>query len=100
VLCFTQIFERRVHARFHEELHRRETPEAARRAYRQMMEDEKDHLGWVAAWLRGQVGAAEGLERYREIDRRVFDEIKPFEECLWQLPGLGRECLPEAVAFS
>ena len=94
VLCFTQIFERRVHTRFHEELHRPETPEPARRAYRHMIEDEKDHLGWVAAWLRGQAGAAEGLECYREIDGSVFTEIKPFEERLWELPGLGRECLP------
>ena len=91
VLCFTQIFERRVHTRFHEELRQPGIPEPARDAYRRMMEDEKDHLGWVAAWLEGRPGASEELERYRAIDRTVFAELAPFEECLWEVPGLGRE---------
>jgi rubrerythrin len=100
VLCLTQIFERRVHTRFHDELHRPETPEPARRAYRQMTEDERNHLGWVAAWLRGQTGAAEGLRRYRQIDYAVFAELKPFEERLWELPGLGCECALRALTIS
>jgi rubrerythrin len=100
VLCFTQIFERRVHTRFSTECQRPETPEAARRAYRRMMEDEKDHLGWVAAWLQSQPGAAEELNRYRVIDRAVFAELEPFEERLWEIPGLGSECTPESTRLS
>ncbi len=100
VLCFTQIFERRVHTRFFEELRRPGTPEPARRAYRRMMEDEKDHLGWVAAWLREQPGAADGLERYREIDRVVFAELEPFEDRLWEVPGLGRERALEPLSLN
>ena len=94
VLCFTQIFERRVHTRFHEEARRPETPEPARRAYRQMMEDEKDHLAWVAAWLRDQPGAAVGLEQFRAVDQAVFAELARFSDCLWEIPGLGREPAP------
>ena len=91
VLCFTQVFERRVHTRFHAELQRADTPEPARAAYRRMMEDEKDHLAWVAEWLRREPGAEERLEFYRRIDRVVFREIEPFAERIWDVPGLGAE---------
>lgn len=92
VLCFTQIFEQRVHRRFHEELRRADTPEPARRALARMIEDEKDHLAWVAAWLGKRPEAPAALRWYSIIDRRVFAELQPFEQCLWKIPGLGREC--------
>jgi hypothetical protein len=98
VLCFTQVFERRVHARFHAELHRPETPEPARTAYRRMIEDEKGHLAWVAEWLSAQPEAKERLEFYCEIDRTVFAEVEPYSDRLWEFPGLGRE--PQRAPFS
>jgi hypothetical protein len=100
VLCFTQVFERRVHSRFRGELRRLETPEPARRVYRRMIDDEKHHLCWVAEWLGDQTGAAEALRRYRQIDCVVFNELKPFQERLWELPALGRECAPQPLAMS
>lgn len=92
VLCFTQIFERRVHRRFHEEMHRADTPAIARRALARMIEDEKGHLSWVADWLRQQPGADAELRRFEAIDRQVFSELEAFEQSLWTIPGLGREC--------
>ena len=91
VLCFTQVFERSVHRRFTEELHAAGTPEPARSAFRRMIDDEKDHLCWVAGWLRTQAGAGDCLGHYQEIDRRVAAELKPFESCLWAIPGLRDE---------
>jgi len=91
VLAFTQVFERRVHTRFHEELSDPATPDPARRAYRRMMDDEKDHLDWVATWLRQQEKASEWLDRYRQIDRAVFAELQPFATHLWEIPNLGSE---------
>ena len=91
VLAFTQIFERRVHRRFHEEQQREDTPAVARTAFARMIDDERDHLAWVAAWLRTQSGADQALRRYEEIDRAVFAELQPFEQRLWDVPGLGRE---------
>jgi hypothetical protein len=88
-----------VHARFHEEARMPGTPEAARRAYRQMMEDERDHLAWVADWLCDQPGAAEGLARYREIDRAVFDELIHFVDHPWDIAGLGREHAGETLTL-
>jgi hypothetical protein len=98
VLCFTQIFERRVHRRFQEELARPDLPEPARRAFAKMIEDERDHLGWVAAWLRQRWEAADGLRRCAAIDRQVFAELEPFEQCLWKIPGLGRESNDSSTA--
>lgn len=98
VLCFTQIFERRVHRRFHEELHRTDTPELVRGVLAEMIEDEKGHLSWVAAWLATQPEAENGLRRYETIDRRVFAELQPYEQCLWKIPDLGRPCPAQETA--
>ena len=95
VLCFTQIFERRVHARFTLETTDAETPEAARRAYERMIEDEKDHLGWVAKWLRDQPEAVTLMQKYQRIDQQVFEELQSYEQHLYNIPGLGEE--PESV---
>ena len=97
VLAFTQVFERRVHTRFHEESNRAGTPQPAITAYRKMMEDEKDHLEWVAAWLRKNPAAPGLLERYRKIDAAVFAELQPYADRLWDIPDLGLEPHPVAI---
>lgn len=97
VLAFTQIFERRVHRRFHEEVRNPDTPAAAIRAYKTMMEDEKDHLAWVAAWLANQRGATRELERFEAIDRLVFHELLPSQDRLWEIPDLGIQTAEEAL---
>jgi rubrerythrin len=97
VLSFTQVFERRVHRRFHEELRDAVTPAPARAAYARMIEDEKEHLAWVADWLRTQSGAQACLGCFEEIDRAVFQRLQPFEQCLWAVEGLGREPAMEPV---
>jgi hypothetical protein len=97
VLSFTQIFERRVHQRFHEELHDAGLPAPARTAFMRMIEDEKDHLTWVADWLRTQTGADACLAHFEQIDRAVYQQLRPFEQDLWAVPGLGCEPGAEAV---
>lgn len=92
VLCFTQIFERRVHKRFIAEAANPETPEPARRAYLRMIEDEKDHLGWVGLWLKEQPGAADCLTRFHDADLAVASTLLPYENHIYDIPGLGNEC--------
>lgn len=43
-------------------------------------------------WLERQPGttAQDCLDQSREVDRLVVHELRPFEEVLWQVPGLGR----------
>lgn len=91
VLCFTHIFERRVHRRFSLELSDPATPAPARQAYRRMLDDEAGHLTWVAQWLKRQPDAARCLHQYQQTDLRVFDEIQPYEHRIHDIPGLGRE---------
>lgn len=92
VLAFTHVFEQRVHRRFHEELRRPDTPPPACRAFQRMIQDEKDHLAWVAEWLGAQPEARGALARYAAIDREVFAELQPYEHRMWEIAGLGREC--------
>ncbi len=98
VLAFTQIFERRVHRHFLAELRDPSLPTPVRRAYERMVEDEKGHLAWVAAWLRGQADAEEELNRFCHADGAVFATVEPFVDRLWELPGLGTETCEEVAA--
>ncbi|MDZ4288531.1 MAG: ferritin-like domain-containing protein [Prosthecobacter sp.] len=91
VLCFTQIFERRVHRRFSAELMDPATPTPARQAYQRMLDDEKGHLSWVASWLKHQPEAADCLRRYQHTDLQVYHELLSYENRLHDIPGLGRE---------
>jgi len=47
--------------------------------------------------LRTQSGSSECLRRFEETDRAVFDWFSPFEQRLWDVPGLGREPAEEQV---
>ena len=91
VLAFTQIFERRVHKRFTTELHQRDLPAPARKAFEIMIADESDHLEWVLSWLRMQADSEALLQNYQAIDLAVYHQVLPFENRLWEMGGLGEE---------
>lgn len=97
VLAFTQVFERRVHRRFREEIRNPNTPQPALNAYSQMIEDEKGHLAWVANWLSEQSDAGPQLERFEAVDRRVVSELLPSQNRLWEIPQLGTEITEAAL---
>jgi hypothetical protein len=46
----------------------------------------------LTSWMDRQSTdlVAQCLSRYREIDRLVAHELRPFDDALWSLPGLGR----------
>jgi hypothetical protein len=91
VLSFTQIFERRVHKQFMQEMENKDLPEVVKKAFDTMVEDEADHLSWVHDWLKGKPGASECLNKYQGMDAAVYEKILPYRERLWELPGLGEE---------
>ena len=91
VLAFTQIFERRVHKRFLAEISRPQLPAPVRAAFEVMVEDEAEHLAWVMLWLKTQPGSEAFLQKYQAIDLAVYREVLPYEQALWQIPGLGEE---------
>jgi rubrerythrin len=98
VLAFTQVFEKRVHCHFHEELRDPELPGVVRSAYERMIEDEKGHLSWVATWLATRLEAPACLGRFAMADRAVLCAISSYADSLWEVPGLGSEIEPEVVA--
>lgn len=98
VLAFTQIFERRVHRRFIEELRHPGTPAAVRRSYERMIDDEKGHLAWVAQWLAQNASSDEQLRRFEATDQLVLEELLPFEDHLWEISGLGRDATERIAA--
>ena len=65
-----------------------------------MIEDEKDHLAWVADWLHTQQAALACLRGYEERDCAVFHRLLPYEKRLWAIPGLGRESMIETAIIS
>jgi rubrerythrin len=91
VLAFTQIFERRVHKRFTDELDGPGLPDAVRATFELMIRDEKDHLEWVHDWLKPLPEAATLLKKYIEIDTALYHRLLPFLDHLWDIPGLGEE---------
>ena len=95
VLAMTHVFEHRVHHRFAEELRQPGLPEPARRTFSTLLRDEQGHLDWVGKWLGARPGAASALRRYRDADERVYRQLAPYGERVWDIPGLGEELTGE-----
>ena len=91
VLAMTHVFERRVHQRFTEELGQPGLPEPARRTFATLLRDEQCHLDWIGRWLKARPGAEPALRRYHEADERVYQQLMPYGERVWDIPGLGEE---------
>lgn len=94
VLALTHVFERRVWRQFQRELAHPAWPEVVRSTFDRLLEDERRHLDWIERWLAGVSGSAMLLDRFTEIDRQVYERLSPYEDCLWEIPGLGSELEP------
>ncbi len=97
VLALTHVFEQRVDSEFRRELEDPSLPPAAARTFRALLADEQDHLDWVARWLDEQPGAAAAVDRYRQIDEKVYAQIQPHLNKVADIPGLGRELLTPVI---
>ena len=80
VLALTQVFERRVYAHFIRHARLQGTHRAVRICLERMIDEEKDHLSWVADWLqnegeRRRINVREILERFAIADSRVYGEL-------------------------
>lgn len=85
------MFEKRVWRQFHRDLDQPELPRPVTACLRTMLDDERQHLHWIREWL-ASCSEGEGLvERFARIDDEVFASLEPFEDRLWDIPGLGEE---------
>lgn len=105
VLALTQVFERRVYRHFLMHLRLPGTHPAVRRALRQMIEEERDHLSWVRDWLheeadRRHLDLADVLGEYARADDVVYRELSiehGFTSRIPPLPSHRPAAFPIAV---
>jgi hypothetical protein len=81
VLALTQIFERRVYRHFLEHERRPGTHPRVRECLRTMIEEERDHLSWVWAWLNERAGLTADelrdiMSRFQQVDDRVYATLR------------------------
>jgi rubrerythrin len=89
LLALTVVVEQRALRRYQEHLRRDEVPERTLEVLRSVTKDEGWHIDWVRKKAR-EIAAAAGepesfdhlLEKYRQIDRQVMDEIEDLERQL------------------
>ena len=80
VLALTQVFERRVYRHFMLHARLAETHPVIRACLERMVEEEKDHLSWVKAWLeeesvRRGADVRVLMQRYAAADAVVYCEL-------------------------
>ena len=95
ILALTHVFERRVWRQFQQELSSLDWPPVARTTFERLLADERQHLEWVKIWLNHQSEGAALVARYTATDQQVYDRLQPYENCLWNVPGLGLELAPQ-----
>ena len=93
-LALTHVFEKRVWRQFHRDLLQRDLPHPVTSCLRTMLDDERQHLDWIARWLASCAEGEELLGRFARIDDEVHAFLEPFEDRLWDVPGLGEELSP------
>lgn len=80
VLALTQVFERRVYRHFIAHARRRGTHPAVRATLLRMVDEEKDHLGWVREWLDVQEArrgdeVRSTMAHYTAIDEDIYERL-------------------------
>jgi hypothetical protein len=90
-LALTHVFEKRVWRQFQKELNEPGLPSPVRATLHALLDDERQHLDWVAGWLQERPESEKLLRRLARIDEEVYAYLAPFEERLWDVPGLGME---------
>jgi bacterioferritin (cytochrome b1) len=89
LLALTVVVEQRALRRYQEHLKRSDVPERTLEVLRSVTKDEGWHIDWVRKKAR-ELAARDGdpdlfdrlLEKYRQIDREVMDEIEELERQL------------------
>jgi hypothetical protein len=88
-LALTHVFEKRVWKQFQNEMSQPGLPDPVRTCLRTLLHDEKQHLEWVHQWLGRRREGSDLLRHFARIDEEVYRALAPFEECIWEIPGLG-----------
>jgi len=93
ILALTVVVEERAYQRYMEHSARPDVDPEILEVLREVTKDEKWHIAWIKGKLQ-EIAAAEGgearmneaLERYREIDRQVYAELRAKERAAFGEP--------------
>lgn len=95
VFCLTQVFERRTMDHFTHHLELPDVHEEVGATLRQMIEDEEQHLDWIAQELEsysakhGEERVTELMDRLTAIDAEVYDALLQEEPFSSYFAGVG-----------
>lgn len=97
VLLLTEIFEERIFGHFSLHAARPDVHPIVRETLTAMLEDEKNHVGWVSERLNryekeGVLHLDEARRKWHEIDALIYDEVRQNEATLQEF--LARSALP------
>jgi rubrerythrin len=93
LLAITRIFEKRVINQYRSHQRRKGTHPVVVAALQDIMVDESWHLKWVKDQLKalekklGKKSVTETVDRYTEIDERVYADIARYENEPWKIFG-------------
>ena len=96
VLALTQIFERRVVRHFRAHMSWPGTHPEVKRTLQQLIEEEAGHIRWVKdrldayARVNGETVVKEMMERFKQIDEEVYNDLKQYADRFEQVAGPGR----------
>jgi acyl carrier protein len=96
VLALTQIFERRVVRHFRAHLSWPGTHPEVLKTLQQLIDEEAGHIRWVKdrldayAAANGEAVVKEMLDRFKQIDEQVYNELKQYATCFEKIAGPKR----------
>ena len=96
VLALTQIFERRVVRHFRAHLSWPGTHPEVAKTLQQLIDEEAGHIRWVKdrldayAAANGEAVVKEMLDRFKQIDEQVYNELKQYASCFEKVAGPKR----------
>lgn len=98
VVALSRVVQWRLLRRMSDALESGDLPVPLAEAVEQVLAAGRQSIDCLSAYLEGCPEAEGWLARYREADRRVSHEMRPFEGGLSKIPGLGRESLSSVPA--
>ena len=99
-LALARVTQWRLLRRMGDALESKTLPSCLEEALLQVINTGRQTIEHLTLWLESTSDGEDRLKQYREVDRQVMYELRPFEEDLSKIPGLGRESLQQAPAIS
>ncbi len=99
-LALARVTQWRLLRRMGDALESKTLPSCLEETVQQVINSGRQTVDRLTLWLERASDGEERLKQYREVDREVIYELRPFEDDLSKIPGLGRESLEQTSAIS